>query len=489
MLRLTRRITVRRSLLLLAVCGLLAIALPLTSVRRTYGTAGAVLVGDQAIEAQVDSNAAGMAEAAQFTAVASGTASSLFVYIDAGNTASSAAVGLYTNNGANDPGTLLAQGNIPSLVSGAWNAAAISPVSITAGTAYWIALLGPAAGGIIKFRDVQTGGRTQMSSQTTLTSLPGVWSPGTSYSNSPMSAYAATADTTPPVLSAITVGSIGDLSAVVTWTTDEPSTSEVDYGLTAAYGSKLLDAGLVTAHSELLTGLQPGTPYHFRVVSADAAGNASTSADFVFTTNPPGSNAATQGEWSPVINWPFVAVHGALLNTGKLVMWDAWETAPLNTHVWDPATQLFANAQVNSAIFCNAQVFLSDGRLLSVGGHNGGEVGIPDTEVFDPATNTWTRVADMAFPRWYPSATELGDGRVVAFSGNTTPGNWANTPEVYNPATNTWTTIPVSSADVHESEYPLSFLLPSGKMFIIAPQGGISRLLDPNAKTYASAGL
>ncbi len=489
MVGLTHRIALRRGFLLVAACGLIAVALPLTSVRRTYGTAGTLLVGDQAIEVQVDSNAAGMAEAAQYAAVASGTASNLFVYIDASNSASSAVVGLYTNSGSNNPGTLLAQGTIPSLVSGAWNAATISPVSITAGTTYWIALLGPAGGGIIKFRDVQTGGRTQVSAQTTLTSLPGAWSPGTSYSNSPMSAYAATADTTPPMLSAISAGSIGDLSAVVTWTTDEPSTSEVDYGTTPAYGSKMLDPGLVTAHSELLTGLQPSTLYHFRVISADAAGNTSASADFAFTTNPPGPTAATQGEWSPVINWPFVAVHGSLLNTGKVVMWDAWETAPLNTHVWDPGTQLFTNAQVDSAIFCDAQVFLSDGRLLSVGGHNGGEIGIKDTEVFDPATNTWTRVADMNFPRWYPSATELGDGRIVAFSGNTTPGNWADTPEVYNPATNTWTTIPVSTADVHETEYPLSFLLPNGKMLIIAPQGGITRLLDPNASTYGSVGL
>ena len=147
MSRLTRRITIRRGLILLAVCGLLAVALPLTSVRRTYGTAGTLLVGDQAIEAQVDSNAAGMAEAAQYTAVASGTASNLFVYIDAGNSASSAVIGLYTDSGSNNPGTLLAQGTIPSLVSGAWNAATIPPTAPTHSPRYSDTRLAPRSSG------------------------------------------------------------------------------------------------------------------------------------------------------------------------------------------------------------------------------------------------------------------------------------------------------------------------------------------------------
>ena len=489
-MRHTRRSpAIRRGLLFLAVCGVAAAMLPLTRVRRTYGTAGTLLLGDQSIEAQVDSNAAGVAEAAQYTAASSGTANNIYVYIDAGNSAATAVVGLYSNNGSNNPGALLAQGTIAQVVDGAWNAAPISAVPISAGTTYWIALLGPAGGGAVRFRDVQTGGKTQVSSQSTLAALPATWSPGTTYANSPISAYVATADTTPPAISGAGAGSVGDLSAVVTWTTDEPATSEVDYGSSAAYGSTAVDAALLQSHSTLLTGLLPSTTYQFRVVSADASGNSSASGNMTLTTNPPGATASTQGEWSPVINWPFVAIHGALLHTGQVLMWDGWELAPMNTHLWDPATQAMTNAQVNSAIFCGAEVFLSDGRLLSLGGHNGGEIGIKDTEIFDPATGAWTRVADMKLPRWYPSATELGDGRVVAFSGNTVPGSWANTPEVYDPGLNTWTNIPVSTSDVHEEEYPLSFLLPSGKLFIIAPQGGVSRLLDPNAGTYGASGL
>ena len=64
--------------------------------------------------------------------------------------------------------------------------------------------------------------------------------------------------------------------------------------------------------------------------------------------------------------------------------------------------------------------------MLVVGGYGGlstGKIGIVDTSIFDPATSTWTRVANMHNPRWYPDLTELADGRFVAISGNSTNAN------------------------------------------------------------------
>jgi hypothetical protein len=155
----------------------------------TAGLAPVTLVGDTAIEANVDFNAAGAAEAFQYTATTSGTANKLFVYVDSGNTATSVVVGLYTNSGTS-PGTLLAQATLASPVKGAWNSAAIPGVTITAGTKYWLAILGPLGAGQARFRDVGSGGLTQNSSQTNLTTLPATWSPGATWGNAPMSAYA-----------------------------------------------------------------------------------------------------------------------------------------------------------------------------------------------------------------------------------------------------------------------------------------------------------
>ena len=67
-------------------------------------------------------------------------------------------------------------------------------------------------------------------------------------------------------------------SAAITWTTDEPSNSRVDYGTSAtSLTQSSTNAASVTSHTVSLTGLQPNTTYFYRVTSTDAAGNSATS--------------------------------------------------------------------------------------------------------------------------------------------------------------------------------------------------------------------
>ncbi len=91
----------------------------------------------------------------------------------------------------------------------------------------------------------------------------------------------------------VNAGSLTETSAVITWDTDVPASSQVEYGLTVGYGSSTpLDSNLVTSHSVSLSGLTQNTTYHFRVKSTDSAGHAGSSGDFTFTTvrdtTPPG---------------------------------------------------------------------------------------------------------------------------------------------------------------------------------------------------------
>ncbi len=91
-------------------------------------------------------------------------------------------------------------------------------------------------------------------------------------------------DTTAPAISNVEATNITDNSATITWTTDEPADSRVDYGLDDSYGLFVDDTSLVTSHSITLTGLSPSATYHSKVTSADAASNPASSADFTFTT-------------------------------------------------------------------------------------------------------------------------------------------------------------------------------------------------------------
>lgn len=83
--------------------------------------------------------------------------------------------------------------------------------------------------------------------------------------------------------SVVTISNITASSSTVSWTTDQPADSRIDYGETTSYASTVTDAVLTTSHSLTLTGLKPNTAYHFMVSSATAGASAS-SADSTFTT-------------------------------------------------------------------------------------------------------------------------------------------------------------------------------------------------------------
>jgi hypothetical protein len=94
----------------------------------------------------------------------------------------------------------------------------------------------------------------------------------------------------PPQTADLASSSITRSTATITWTTNVPATSQVEFSaLPNPVLRSPLDPSLVTAHSVVLTGLLPGTPYRFHVLSTTAAGAAATSLDATFVTAPVGS--------------------------------------------------------------------------------------------------------------------------------------------------------------------------------------------------------
>jgi len=90
--------------------------------------------------------------------------------------------------------------------------------------------------------------------------------------------------TNPPTVSNVSAGNLTAASAVMTWTTDQSSDSEAEYGLTTSYGTGATNTSAVYYHTVTLTGLSPNTTYHAKVESKNPAGQIGASADYVFTT-------------------------------------------------------------------------------------------------------------------------------------------------------------------------------------------------------------
>jgi len=111
-----------------------------------------------------------------------------------------------------------------------------------------------------------------------------------------------TVDASAPLISSLTVVATST-SALVTWTTNEAATTQVQYGTTTSYGtSSTADNTLTTTHSVTVSGLTAGTTYHLQAMSNDAAGNTSLSADVAFSSTNNSSAAPTTTLAAPTIS-------------------------------------------------------------------------------------------------------------------------------------------------------------------------------------------
>ena len=252
-------------------------------------------------------------------------------------------------------------------------------------------------------------------------------------------------DTTPPVISGISATpGTGGTTATITWTTNEPATSRVDYGTTPdALTPSATNGALVTSHSLPLTGLTAGTTYYYRVTSVDAATNSATSptapADpLTFVTPAPDTTP-------PVIS-SVSAVPGA--NGSATITWNTDElstsrvdygidSGDLNLNVSAPAL-VTAHSLVLSGLLPNTTYHY---RVTSVDASTNSA-----SSPASPATATFTTpaasFADTTTANFSAGTLNscvadgtIGDGAVrlpaaidEPFSGITLPAGWTNTP-------------------------------------------------------------
>ena len=128
------------------------------------------------------------------------------------------------------------------------------------------------------------------------------------------------------------------------------------------------------------------------------------------------------GQWGPVVDWPVVGVHVALLPNGKVLAYDsigdnATETYPVQDHtratVWDPATGTQTPVNVTRATTSSAagwRISWADPCSSPAGTRTSSSTASSRRTSSIPTTNTWSLGPNMAAGRWYPSVTPLRNG-------------------------------------------------------------------------------
>lgn len=169
---------------------------------------------------------------------------------------------------------------------------------------------------------------------------------------------------------------------------------------------------------------------------------------------------------------------------------DAFQIYPVATaEIYDPTTQTFTRVgdMPNEAAWHTASVLL-DGRVLVAGGYGSS---CPDPQngvaIFNPASNSFSAGVSLPGGRAEQTATTLNDGRVLITGGAF--DNFCNfggliydTAVVFDPATSSYS----SEKKMREPRYSHSAtLLLDGKVLVV---GSLAELFDPATSSFAITG-
>ncbi|HWR15861.1 MAG TPA: kelch repeat-containing protein [Terriglobales bacterium] len=156
---------------------------------------------------------------------------------------------------------------------------------------------------------------------------------------------------------------------------------------------------------------------------------------------------------------------------------DDFDPVFTSSELYDPATKTFsAGPDMNFPRRHHVTTQLKDSRVLVTGGiqlRGSGFGASTNTEIYDPATGKFTAANTMNEGRWLHTATLLPDGRVLIVGGrnNNCTGNCPvyslSSAEIYDPATGNFTT----TGSLHISRFNhTATLLTNGKVLVLGGQ-------------------
>lgn len=171
---------------------------------------------------------------------------------------------------------------------------------------------------------------------------------------------------------------------------------------------------------------------HGANATATGVSGAPVAGSFTFTYTPGGSSPPVNvGTYS--VTSQFTSTdpnYTNASNTGTITI----TPAPTQTQTTTPTGSMrFARVSHQATL-------LADGLVLVSGGQNGGTA-IPESELYNPATGTWSLTGSNIIARFDHTATILLDGRVLAAGGVSSTGDCSSnvTSETYDPTTGQWT--------------------------------------------------
>jgi N-acetylneuraminic acid mutarotase len=181
-----------------------------------------------------------------------------------------------------------------------------------------------------------------------------------------------------------------------------------------------------------------------------------------------------------------------LPNGTVLVVGGTNSGALASAELYDPATGTWsATGSLATQRWKHTATLLPSGKVLIAGGANGTNTALASAELYDPAAGTWSATGNLAIGRTRHTATLLPDGTVLVAGGLVLAADvlkYGASTQLYDPATGTWS---VTGSLAVRRYYHTAMLLPNGQVLVAGGyySGAIANaeLYDPAATTPPSA--
>ncbi len=194
------------------------------------------------------------------------------------------------------------------------------------------------------------------------------------------------------------------------------------------------------------------------------------------------------GHSAAVVNDKIYLIGGTASETASLF------AAPIMAvEEYDPATDTWTRKADMPAprVLLYGSHPVVDGKIYVLGSANSGHTAMPRVDVYDPATDTWSRAADMLTPRLL-YARVAWDEKIYTFGGMTgtlgSSSQTVNVTEVYDPQTDSWS----QAAPMPIGVWEHSACVVDDKIYVIGGTTFISSLrifqvYDPRTDTWTNA--